>query len=104
MGRYAQAKRRGSAVPSETALEPAPVITNANGDELDWTWGGVDPANWTIQTSVDGVSEWEDQYETDGTARNWISPQTELYYRIRGGNEFFNPVTGWSNIMFCVTI
>ncbi len=100
MGRYAQARKRGSTPPG-SGVVPAPVLSyDSGGDSLAWTWAGPTPETWEIYSSVDGETEWESTYESSGIDNTYPGPAAGFYYRVFGADIGLNPVTGTSNVVF----
>lgn len=98
MGRWAQARRRGSC--DKVAPLAAPVLTaDSLANELSWTWTGEDPVQWIIDSSVDGVTEWEPTFTDAGVSRMHESVDSGFFYRIQGVKGDSSPVTEWSNVV-----
>lgn len=101
MGRWAQARKRGSS-PIGYNAGAAPVLSdNADPDAgLEWTWAYADPEHWLIQNSVNGIDEWEDVFTVAGIVRNYPGPPANFWYRMVGLDTLDVIITGWSNKAF----
>ena len=69
-------------------------------DELSWTFVGSDPANWSFESSVDGLTEWEGEFIANGFERVTSIPEGNLFYRMFGVDDDSNPVTPRSNVVW----
>jgi hypothetical protein len=71
---------------------------------LTWDWFVANPNQWTIQSSVDGSTEWEDLTTVAAADRLYAPPgPADLFYRIAGIDAGSNLVTQWSNVVELIT-
>jgi hypothetical protein len=99
MGRYAQARRRGSDR-ADVLSNPAPFLSHGEAETtLQWTWTGADAAFFELQNSLDGETEWEDYDEYGGLERATAELPTGFYYRIAAVFDTPPGVSPWSNVV-----
>lgn len=98
MGRWAQARKRGSTPPGSAVLPVGPVIT-FDDPNIVWTWVLPDPGFWQMQESVDEGETWNIIDTVDGDARSWEIPHSGVQFRIFGSDAEGIPTTGYSNAL-----
>lgn len=80
-------------------LLPAPVLSNPDNDNLAWTYS-PDPFSFSLQNSVDGVTNWGDFDVPAGSDRAYFGVQTNSFYRIFAVDINNHPISLISNVVF----
>jgi len=84
-----------------------PSTTPLNGPTLSqlatsptWVWNSANPANWILEVSLDGSTNWAHVDTIDGSARTADDDITPgRYYRLYGIDAGGVTITGISNVL-----
>jgi hypothetical protein len=75
------------------------VLSPYDGVALRWSFDGLNPAFWRIEQSDDGVSDWTEWNDVEGSTFYYNDPDTDEFYRVIGLDGANNPITDYSNII-----
>lgn len=96
MGRWAQARRRGSDSGASLACLP-PVLTDGGFGTIAWVYDCPDPVQWRIEQATTGMNDWAEHALVDGADRNYPSATPGSDWRVVGVDGDDNPTTEYSN-------
>lgn len=102
MGRWAQARKRGSHVEATLPLVAPVLVQNDDpADQLNWTWSGADPDHWTMYDSIAGLGIFVPFDTTDGAGRTMMitSAGSGKDWKVIGYDALDAPLTLFSNIV-----
>jgi len=92
--------RSASAIFVARPAEPGPLrISRQSASSIRIHWQSTTVATWQIQTSVDGLGEWEDEPEAAGSLRVVPANSRPFFYRLLGLDGEAVPVTEYSNTL-----
>lgn len=93
MGRYAQARRRGTGVSGASAT-PAVVLSIVASDAT-WEYDGPNPVDWALM--FDDGGGWTVSGVVPGGARGPVVADQSGSYQVVGRNELGQTIVGPSN-------
>jgi hypothetical protein len=76
------------------------VLTIVDPTDASWTWGGTNPAVWSVQEATAENGPWGEVDQQPGSARTSPNLSSGQWARIVGQDLLGNDVTNPSNVLF----